>query len=321
MARNIQIREPGNNYADVLHPETNSGMVLMANGKTLQNDLDTHKADYATHKAECAILIPKAGSTANAILLDIVLTDKKKGSFRAVANNTGNMTINGKPFKKDASTQIPAGGVKANRVYDFYYDGTANCVFILAKASGNAQPSDVLAGKTFSNDDGEQTGTKDLSNLVPENIKKGIKIDNVTGNFGIVESLMEVGEIIIAQNGSSMESPSTTPRSILTSRYLPTVQKSGFYRISFAFNANSSETQASAQIYKNGAPYGKLRVVLGITVMTFTEDLYFNAGDKIDLYVWVDRADRKATVPSKTFQIKGISGKPIITNETDELIF
>ena len=54
MARNIQIREPGNNYADVLHPETNSGMVLMANGKTLQNDLDTHKADYASHKADYA---------------------------------------------------------------------------------------------------------------------------------------------------------------------------------------------------------------------------------------------------------------------------
>ena len=48
MARNIQIREPGNNYADVLHPETNSGMVLMANGKTLQEDLDTHKANNAS---------------------------------------------------------------------------------------------------------------------------------------------------------------------------------------------------------------------------------------------------------------------------------
>jgi len=313
MARNIQIREPGNNYADVLHPETNSGMVLMANGKTLQNDLDTHKA-------ECAILIPKAGSTANAILLDIVLTDKKKGSFRAVANNTGNMTINGKPFKKNASTQIPAGGVKANRVYDFYYDGTANCVFILAKASGNAQPSDVLAGKTFSNDDGEQTGTKDLSNLVPENIKKGIKIDNVTGNFGIVESLMEAGEIIIAKSTSNRESTSTTPKSILNSSFLPTVQKSGFYRISFGLCANSSVTQASAQIYKNSAPYGRLREVLGNTVMTFTEDLYFNAGDKINLYAWINKADRKATVPADTFQIKGISGKPIRTNQAYESI-
>ena len=52
MARNIQIREPGNNYADVLHPETNSGMVLMANGKPLQEDRDAHLADYAQHVNE-----------------------------------------------------------------------------------------------------------------------------------------------------------------------------------------------------------------------------------------------------------------------------
>lgn len=48
MSRNIQIREPGNNYADVLHPETNSGMVLMANGSTLQEDRDAHLAKNAT---------------------------------------------------------------------------------------------------------------------------------------------------------------------------------------------------------------------------------------------------------------------------------
>ena len=45
MSRNIQIREPGNFYQDVLHPETNSGMVLMENGRTLQEDFDAHKAD------------------------------------------------------------------------------------------------------------------------------------------------------------------------------------------------------------------------------------------------------------------------------------
>jgi len=125
----------------------------------LLNQITGIAGSLEEHKAENMILIPKSGSTANAILLDIELADKKKGSFRASVNNTGNMTINGKPFKKDASTQIPAGGVKAGKVYDFYYDQSANSVFILAKASGNAQPSDVLAGKTFSNDDGEQVGT------------------------------------------------------------------------------------------------------------------------------------------------------------------
>lgn len=108
---------------------------------------------------ETSILTPKSGSTANAIVLDMTLTDKKKGSFLATSANTGNMTINGKAFKKDALTQIPASGVKAGKVYDFYYDQVSDSVFILAKASGNATPSDVLSGKTYSNDDGEQTGT------------------------------------------------------------------------------------------------------------------------------------------------------------------
>lgn len=112
-----------------------------------------------THLSETAILIPKAGSSANTILLEIVLADKKKGSFLAGAANTGNMTINGKAFKKDASTQIPVGGVKVGKVYDFYYNLASDSVFILAKASGTAIASDVLASKTFSNDDGEQTGT------------------------------------------------------------------------------------------------------------------------------------------------------------------
>ena len=48
MSRNIQIREPGNLYQDVLHPETNSGMVLMENGSTLQEAFDAHKAENAT---------------------------------------------------------------------------------------------------------------------------------------------------------------------------------------------------------------------------------------------------------------------------------
>lgn len=88
-----------------LPPKTNWGQA----GQTVPGAIDFNRIEGNTqylkdeidsHKAECAVLLPKAGSTANAILLDIELTDKKKGSFRAAANNTGNMTINGKAFKK-----------------------------------------------------------------------------------------------------------------------------------------------------------------------------------------------------------------------------
>lgn len=124
--------------------------------------IDTNMKAIATQSSEWMnILIPKSGSAANAILLDVTtFTSNKKYSFKSTSTSTGNVTINSKAFKKLDGTQIGSGGVKANKVYDFYYDGTADCVFILAKAVGTATVADVLAPKTFSNgDDIELTGT------------------------------------------------------------------------------------------------------------------------------------------------------------------
>jgi hypothetical protein len=142
------------------------------------------KADADAHKAESAILTPQAGSTANAIILNFTAEPYKKGSFKATADNTGNMTINGLPFLKLDGSQIPAGGVKSGKVYDFYYDnGSGGRFFVLPKASGTAVASDVRLGKTFSNDsDSDIVGALDLTNLTPENIRKDVTIGGVTGN-------------------------------------------------------------------------------------------------------------------------------------------
>lgn len=127
----------------IYHPITKAKNVKLTNGQ-----------DVETHLGESTTILP-AGGTANAITLPIAtLSNGKKYSFKATANSTGNVTINGKAFKKLDGTQIGSGGIKLGKVYDFFYDSTADCVFILAKASGNAQVGDVLAGKTFSNDDG-----------------------------------------------------------------------------------------------------------------------------------------------------------------------
>lgn len=211
MAKNVLPKHWNGSEFEELHIVTKASNVFTNDNKSVQQKID----DFTSHLAECAVLIPQAGSTANAILLDIVLTDKKKGSFKASSNNTGNMTINGKPFKKDATTEIPVDGVKAGRVYDFYYDQTADCVFILAKASGTAQPSDVLAGKTFSNDDGEQVGTKDLSNLIPNNIKNGVIIDNIVGN--VIPKVFAYGTVYLPSSGENITISSLTfkPRCVI----------------------------------------------------------------------------------------------------------
>lgn len=106
--------------------------------------------------------IYNAGGTANAITVattngDYSYAQFKRLSIRAATDNTGDVTINvdGKgavPALKYDKSQIPAGGIKAGKVYDFYYDTVNACFFLIAKASGNAVAADVLAGKTFSND-------------------------------------------------------------------------------------------------------------------------------------------------------------------------
>ncbi len=159
-------------------PNLKENLINMIAGKANQSDFDSHKN-------ESAILAPQTGSTANAIVLNWTAEQNKKGSFMATADNTGNMTINGKPFLKQGGTIIPAAGVKTGKVYDFYYDiGSGGRFFLLARATGTVTPDKVLAGETFSTESGsDQVGTRDESQLLPENIKKGVTIAGVTGNI------------------------------------------------------------------------------------------------------------------------------------------
>lgn len=144
------------------------------------NTLETSLSDLATEVNDKTTILTASG-TANAITLDILLQDKNKYSFKATADSTGAVSINGIALKKIDGTAI--SNLKANKIYDFYYDETQNSVFILAKAEGNATVADVLAGKVFSNgDDTGLVGTMDLTNLKAENIKKGVTINGVTGD-------------------------------------------------------------------------------------------------------------------------------------------
>ncbi|GGH28529.1 tail fiber protein [Paenibacillus segetis] len=197
-----------------------AGIVQLSNATngTRENVAATEKAvkmvndSVNVHLADIAILNPITGSTENAIFLNFTAAQNKKGSFKATVNNTANVTINNIPFLKLDGNQIASGGIKSGKVYDFYYDeASGGRFFILAKASGNAAAGDVLAGKTFSSDDGEFTGTmpnrgagrtvtpvttdqikeagyyssditiKGDSNLLPANIVQGKTIFGVTG--------------------------------------------------------------------------------------------------------------------------------------------
>lgn len=209
----------------------------------LHEDIVQTLDDVNVHKAEDAIHL--AGGTANAITVttpqgNYAYEQFKQLRFKAVADSTGNVTINvdGKgavPALKFDGTQLPAGAIKANKVYDFYYD-TANGgrFFLIAKASGNATANDVLAPKTFSSDEGEfvgaiptQTGgtiTPSTTNqvkpagyyptaitvtgeskLIPDNIRQGITLFNVAGN--LQPKNIKSGRVLVNISGTTLTVP------------------------------------------------------------------------------------------------------------------
>ena len=115
--------------------------------------------------------IPYATATGSANAYTITLqpapASYKEGMAVAVkihATNTGASTINinglgAKGIRKANGNNVSAGNLKAGSIYSMRYNG-ANFILQGSDSSGNAIPGDVLAGKTFSNDeDTNLTGT------------------------------------------------------------------------------------------------------------------------------------------------------------------
>jgi len=95
-----------------------------------------------------------AGGTANAITLTIPdpVSDGMPINFMANSNNnSAATTINGIPFYKYGLTGAPK--LVSGRAYSGWYSSLYECFFVKASAEGNAYVEQVLAGRTFSNED------------------------------------------------------------------------------------------------------------------------------------------------------------------------
>ncbi|WP_052350784.1 hypothetical protein [Paenibacillus gorillae] len=78
-------------------------------------------------------------------------------------DNTGPATINVnglgvKSIKKGNGSDLAAGNLKAGSIYTLRYNGS-NFILQGEGGSGTAQPNNVLAGQTFSNNQGDHSGT------------------------------------------------------------------------------------------------------------------------------------------------------------------
>lgn len=174
------------------------------------------KEEFEKVESQMADMMYKvAGGTATEIILNTpTLIDGYFKTFIALENNNGNdTTINGKPLYKTNTTTSP--NLIAGKAVTVWYSLEGDCFFIKASAEGNAVVGDVLAGKIFSNDNdtgivgtmpnrGSLTQTlttqggqynlssgyysggyvkAQFSNLIASNIKNGVNIGGVVGNY------------------------------------------------------------------------------------------------------------------------------------------
>lgn len=148
MSRNIQIREPGNNYEDVLHPETNSSMVLMENGSTLQEDLGDLTALQTTHKTSLVGAINEVFTNVSngKDVIATAITDKgvpASGSdtFATLATKIGQ--INTEPFISEESGYLsgaPSTDTNVTHTFTHGLGKTPSVVLVMFSAVNTSYP-------------------------------------------------------------------------------------------------------------------------------------------------------------------------------------
>jgi hypothetical protein len=173
-----------------------------------------------------------AGGSATAINLTYEgLSKGLSKSFIIAANNNGvATTINGKSLYKPGTTIAPK--LIAGKAVTVWYDETGDCFFIKASAEGTAVVGNVLADKTFSNDDdtglvgtmtnngavtitpgatdqaiptGYHNGTGKVTgdaDLISANIRAGVTIFGVAGNSNVIDTSTadaSAGEVLVGK--------------------------------------------------------------------------------------------------------------------------
>jgi hypothetical protein len=220
--------DSSNNIFKFYNSSTSSWVELNANdaktlgGKTLSeiqadynNKISEHSADYVKHPAYA---VATGSANAYSVTLNPAPTSYVEGMAIAVkinVDNTGAATINvnglgAKAIKKPNGNDVSAGNLKAGSIYTLRYNGT-NFILQGEGGSGNAQPQYVLSGYTFTNDNGEQTGTMPnrgamtitpttSDQVIPQGYHNGSGI--VKGDPNLIAANIVAGKTIFGVAGS-----------------------------------------------------------------------------------------------------------------------
>jgi hypothetical protein len=94
----------------------------------------------------------------------------------------------------------------------------------------------------------------------------------------------------------------TKIKEITVADYAPKINDKdiGKLRVKFDLATNNASVAAYGRIYKNGVALGTERSTTGTSYTTYSEDLEFKAGDKIQLYA---HSDGTNTASVKNFRI------------------
>lgn len=144
-----------------------------------------------------------------------------KISFVAASNNEGVATtikvnqLESKPLYKPNSTTAPK--LVQGKAYEVWYNQVGDCFFLKASAEGNAIASNVLAGKTFSNDDdsgiiGTMTNRGAINSTLPINGTYTIPSGYHDGNGTVTQS--------IPTKSAQTYTPGTVNQTISSGQYL-----------------------------------------------------------------------------------------------------
>ncbi len=252
--------------------------------------LSTHMNDSIKHESY-AVTAGTANSYTVTVSPTPSLTDGLAVAVKIHADSTGPATLNvnglgAKPLKKANGNDVV--GLKAQGIYSFRYNATTAAFILQGEGgNGNALPSDVLKGKTFSNDYGDQVGTMDLSNLTPENVKNGVRIHNVTGTLyeDTVKSLI-VGENIVLNNYTTTE----YYRSASDTGYLAIkefrMNRPGSIRISFSARKTTLNQSVNFYVRVNGSNVSGPFLKTGTARESFTTDVTgLKDGDVVSLSI------------------------------------
>lgn len=293
-----------------------------------------HEADYVKHAGYGVA----SGTNAKTITLNPPPTAYVDGmaiSFKNTTQNTGAVTLNvnglgAKPVLKPNGNTLVSGALKADSVYTVRYNGT-NFILQGEGGSGTAQPSEVLTGKTFSNDLGDYTGTMpnrgnvsatltqqgqeyivpagyhagagkvkaQFANLTPPNVRQGVNIGGVVGTLDPIPTFTPGEKIHFMVVETSLNTfNSTYDPTEFEGRYIQP-KYTGLYRIKYKAWSVSGTCHARLYNLTTGQFIGTERSFSGTTRVTFTEDLEIQAGHKIVVAL---RAPSSATAYFSNFR-------------------